>query len=688
MDTREAERAGGVRLVLTPFNAPKLVGPPMENGKPTERVLQLLQDDKVLYNRQPIAVVVAETLEQAEHAAALVRVRYADVAKPVTDLHKGAQYTPEKIQDEDAKTVRGDLSAGKRAAYKTIEATYTTPFIFHSPMETHATTAIWEGPDKLTVYDATQGIFRVRRVLSRTFGLPVQNVRCINQFLGGGFGGKGAPWSHVPLAALAAKLTGRPVKLVLERPQTFGMVGYRPETEQKMLSAASEDGKLTAMRHDLLHNTSTFDEYIERAILMTRMLYACPNQETSARLSRVDMGTPTFTRGPGETSGSWALESIIDETAYAVGMDPLAFRLQNYTEIDPGKNKPFSSKSLRECYRIGAERFGWEKRTPAPRSMRSPDGRLLGMGMATATYPTKRGAASALARLMPDGTALVQAGTQELGTGTYTVMTQIAADALGLPVESVRFELGDTLMPENPQSSGSQTAASTGSAVRDTCVALKRAAIQVAINHPASPLHGLTENDIAAQNGRLQSKSDATRGETYEAVVKRNGGPLEVRQQSKPGEEHDKYSMHSFGAVFAEVLVDPLLGETRVSRITGVYGVGKVLNAKTCRSQILGGMVFGVGMALMEDGQMDRRTGRLINANLAEYHVPTNADIPTPDIHFVDEYDPHINPIGAKGAGEIGTTGIVAAIGNAIFHATGVRVRDLPITPDKLLRPA
>jgi xanthine dehydrogenase YagR molybdenum-binding subunit len=419
--------------------------------------------------------------------------------------------------------------------------------------------------------------------------------------------------------------------------------------------------------------------------MQTRMLYESPNQETDHALVRLNVGSPTFMRAPGESTGTYALESAMDELAVALKMDPLALRLKNYAERDPESGHPWSSKALRECYQIAAERFGWSRRTPEPRSMR--DGNwLVGWGMATATYPARTQGSSAVARILPDGRAWVRAGTQEIGTGTYTIMTQLAADALGLPPEHVRFELGDTDMPPTPVSAGSFTAASTGTSVHEASTAARRKIVQLAIADRASPLFGAAESDVVVDDGRMALASDASRGETYAALIARQGGtPIEVRVDSKPGPESQQYSMHAFGTVFAEVRVDPDLGQIRVPRIVTAHGVGRVLNAKTARSQIISGVVWGVGMALLEETLIDPRNGRYMNADLAEYHVPVNADIDTIDVTLVDEKDPYVNPIGVKGAGEIGITGVAAAIANAVYHATGKRVRELPITLDKLL---
>jgi xanthine dehydrogenase YagR molybdenum-binding subunit len=400
------------------------------------------------------------------------------------------------------------------------------------------------------------------------------------------------------------------------------------------------------------------------------------------------LGTPTFMRAPGEASGSYALDCAMDELAYELHMDPLDLRLKNYTERDPGKDLPFSSKSLRQCYEIGAERFGWRDRNPQPRSMRQGS-KLVGWGMATATYPTNRSPAECAATLLPDGTALFRSGTQDLGTGTYTVMTQVAADALGVPVDRVRFELGNSQMPEAPVSGGSTTVASVAPAVQAAGTALRLKLIGIAAADERSPLFGATADqigvDATSDGGELYLLDEPARREGMQAIAARHGGPVEVTARAEPGDEKQKYSMHAFGAVFVEVTVDEDLGEIRVPRVVGVYGVGKLMNEKTGYSQLMGGIVWGIGLALFEETMIDKRAGRAVNGNLAEYHVPTNADIQAIDVQIVDEDDPHVNPLGAKGIGEIGITGVGAAIANAVFHATGKRVRDLPITLDKLL---
>ncbi len=686
-DTAAAERAPGVLAVYTPANAPKLPTSDKALLKPPEgRKLTTLQDDKVYYNGQPIGLVVADTLEHAMAAAELVRFAY-DAERPELDMAtapRGKTDNGRPGGNEPPSSNRGDVDAGLAAAPVRLDHTYTTPIEQHNPMELHATLSVWNG-DHVTLYDATQGIFGVRNTVAKAFQLPPENVRVVSYFVGGGFGSKGSAWSHVLLSALAAKQLGRPVKLVLTRKQMFGPVGARPRTVQRVELGATRDGQLTALRHVSTSNTSMLEDWLEPSAVSTRILYAVPNCQTDHALARLNVGTPTFMRAPGEASGTFAVESAMDELSYALQMDPVALRLRNYAEQDPESGKPWSSKSLRQCYQEGMERFGWSRRAPEPRA--TTDGRwLVGYGMATATYPARRGKAQALARIFPDGRGWVLAGSQDIGTGTYTVMTQVAADALGLPPERVRFELGDTLMPENPGSGGSRTAASTGSAVQAAARGARRAATQMAILDPASPLHGAREEDVRVADGRMFLAADPGRGETYAQLIARHGNrPIEALETAQPGDEAKQYSMHSFGAVFTEVRVDRDLGEVRVPRVLGVYGVGNRLNAKTAHSQLVGGIVFGIGMALMEEVHVDPHLGRYVNSDLANYHVPVNADVREVDVHFVDEHDPYVNPLGIKGIGEIGITGLSASIANAVYHATGKRVRDLPLTPDKLL---
>ena len=690
IDDSAAREVPGVLLVMTHENAFRL---PQKTkyGKiqpPVGRRLTLLQEDEVHYNNQPIAVVVADTYERAREAGARLRIEYE--RKPaVLDFEQAKQavHPPDKVLAEDTDTKRGDLHAGLLSGSARIDVTYTTPIEHHNPLETHATIAEWQG-DRLILHDSTQYMKGVQRIVASIFDIPPENVTAICPYVGGGFGCKGSAWSHVVLAAMAAKQVGRPVKLSLDRNQMFGPVGCRPNTEQRMRMAALPDGRLTASAHDTIAYTSMFEDWIEPCGLVTRMMYESPNQETSHRLARMHLGTPTFMRAPGEATGSYAQDCAIDELAHELHMDPLELRLKNYTERDPAKDLPFSSKSLRQCYEIGAERFGWRDRNPQPRSMRQGN-KLVGWGMATASYPTNRMPAECAATLLPVGTALFRSGTHDLGTGTYTVMTQVAADALGVPIDRVRVELGHSQMPEAPVSGGSMTVASVAPAVQAAGMALRLKLLGIAAADERSPLFGATADEVGVDattdGGELYLLDEPARREAMQSIAARHGGPVEVTARAEPGDEKQKYSMHAFGAVFVEVTVDEDLGEIRVPRVVGVYGVGKLMNEKTGYSQLMGGIVWGISLALFEETMIDKRAGRAVNGNLAEYHVPTNADIQSIDVQIVDEDDPHVNPLGAKGIGEIGITGVGAAIANAVFHATGKRVRDLPVTLDKLL---
>jgi xanthine dehydrogenase YagR molybdenum-binding subunit len=577
----------------------------------------------------------------------------------------------------------GDYDAGAAAGEVRVDAVYGTPMEHHNPMEPHATVADWQG-DRLTLYDATQYVSGVRETVAKTLGIPADDVRVVDPFVGGGFGCKGSTWSHVVLAAMAARQVGRPVRIVLARPQMFGPVGGRPQTEQHVVLSASREGRLTAVKHDVICHASEMEDFVEPSASPTRALYAYPNGTTTHRLATLNVGVATFQRAPGESSGSFAIESAMDELAYALRMDPIALRIANHADAEPSSGKPWSSNKLLECYRDAAARFGWSQRSPQPRSMR--DGRwLIGYGMATATYPAHRMPAEALARLMPDGTVLVQSGSQDLGTGTYTIMTQVAAETLGVPVQRVRFELGDTAMPHAPVSGGSMTAASVGPAVQSACRALRHALIARAAQDSRSPVYGASPDAVAIDGGFFVMRSDPRKREPIEALAVRNGAPIEARAGAKPGEEEKHYASRSFGAVLAEVRVDEALGIVRVPRVVATYAVGRLMNAKTARSQLEGGIVWGLGMALFEKSLLDERYGRYANSNLAEYHVPVNADVGVIDVRFVDENDTVFSPLGARGIGEIGITGVPAAVASAVHHATGRRIRELPITLDKLI---
>jgi xanthine dehydrogenase YagR molybdenum-binding subunit len=679
VDHTAALKVRGVLAVISNQNAPKLAKDPAEvqPGAPADRVLQVFQHNRVLYANQPVAVAVAETLEAAREAASLIRVRYA-AEKPIVNLEAGMpnSYIPPKVGGggDPGNKQRGSFDQGMREAEMSISEVYRTAFHTHNPLEPHATLAAWDDPDRLTLYDCSQGIFGDRKRMAELFGLQPEDVHVITLFLGGGFGSKGPTWSHSVICAMAARIVGRPVKLVLRRPQMFGPVGFRSETRQAIALGAKLDGALTAVKNDTTTHTSTFDEFAETATLPSRMLYATPNNWAIQRLVRSDIGTPSYTRAPGEAPGTFSLEVAMDELAYKLNIDPIELRLKNYAEHDQDKELPWSTKSLRECYQRGAERFGWAKRPMQPRSLR--DGNvLIGWGMATAVYPARRSPASARARWNPDGSVIVEAGTQDLGGGTQTIMTQVAADTLGVPVSKVTFRLGDTKYPETPVSGGSQTAATAGTAVYQAISALKEAVVEMSGGAPAEIV--VVENEVVIRReGTSQTLKD---------LLAKSGRPYVEAQAKTQSNDAKKYASYSFGAQFAEVRVDADLGQIFVSRMVGVFAPGRILNAKTARSQFMGGMIWGISLALLETTVYDERLGRIVNNNLAEYHVPTNADVGQLDISWVEEFDPQVSPIGAKGIGEIGITGSAAAVANAIFHATGRRVRETPITPDKLI---
>jgi xanthine dehydrogenase YagR molybdenum-binding subunit len=639
-DTRAAQAIPGVLAVLTYENAPRL--------QPHSRAeLAVLQSNAVAYRGQFVALVVAETLEVARQAADTVVVHYEEQSHSVVlnadsnDLYKPDHVNPAYETD----TSSGDVEAALASAAVSIDHTYTTPAYHNNPLEPHATVARW-GSDGVTLYDSNQGSHMIRDIVAQVFALEPERVRVISPYVGGGFGSKGTAHPHVILTVMAAQVVGRPVKFALTRQHMFAVAGYRTPTIQRIRLGADNDGRLTAIAHDVVEQTSTLQEFAEQTALATRMMYAAPNRSTTHRLARLDVPTPAWMRAPGECPGMYALESAMDELAIACRLDPIELRIRNEPDIDPETGHPFSSRGLVACLREGAQRFGWQSRNPTPGN--HADGRwLIGSGVAASTYPTRRRPSTATVRVNHEGHYSVLIDASDIGTGAWTILTQIAADALETSVERVHLEIGDTQLPQASLAGGSMGTASWGTAIVGAARKLR---------------------------ARLQEEH---------GVIPTGG--LEATYEGEENPEAKRFAMHAFGAQFAEVRVNRDTGEVRVPRLLGVFAVGHIMNAKLARSQLLGGMTMGLSMTLHEESVMDSRFGDYVNHDFAEYHIATNADVGSIDIAWIDEDDPYINPMGAKGIGEIGIVGTAAAIANAVYSATGVRIRDLPITLDKLL---
>lgn len=687
IDTKEAQALPGVIAIITHQNAPKLPFKPIpkeqkfSTASPGEYP-QTLYTDKIYFYGQPVAVTVAETLEQAEQAASLVRIEYEpeDHSVSVEQVADGQLITPKNRQDKS----RGNPEAALANAEVSIDVNYKVPTEHHNPIEPHATIAVWSG-DNLKLYDKTQWVKSVQQHLGSVFGIPESNIEVISPFIGGAFGCAGRIWQQTTIAPIAAKVVNRPVKLVLSRKQMFSMTGHRPYTAQRIAMGASKDGKLTSIIHEAIGEAASFETYTENVLNASRFLHACPNVQTKYRLAKLDISAPTFMRAPGEAQGVYALESALDELSYELGIDPLELRQINYAESDPETNLPWSEKALRECYTKGAEAMGWSQRNPEPRSM-SENGILIGYGIATGTYPMLRMQSAAKARILNDGTAVVQSAASDMGPGTYTTMTIIASESLGIPSDRITFELGDSNFPFAPPHGGSMTTASVGSAVKAACEKVRSQALALAKQQSGSPLARTKDNDLKAAEGKLFDSQNSSEGISYAEILAQAGEKsIEAEATSAPGDEKQKFSMHSFSATFVEVRVDELLGDINVTRVVSAVDVGQIINPKTAKSQTIGGVVGGIGMALQEHTYLDSRYGNYVNANLGEYHVPVNADIPEIEAIFCGEPDYNANPLGARGIGEIAIVGTAAAIANAIYHATGKRVRDLPITPDKVI---
>jgi xanthine dehydrogenase YagR molybdenum-binding subunit len=665
IDPAAAVRDGGVLRVLTDFGGVKL---PYDIRQ-------------VSCFGQPVAVVVGTTLEAAMHGAALVDVRYQP-APQLTNVD-----APQADQKPGSRTrdyARGNADDALRSAAAVTDLRYSIERNNHNPMELPSTVASWDG-DRLTVWDKVQSISGAQKAYADALGVAGDQVRVISPFVGGAFGSAGTTWPHQLLAAFAARQMRRPVKLVLSRKQMYSGIGYRPTSRQRMAIGADGSGHISAIVHEAHTETSRYNAYEDNLMTAPRFVYGSPNMRSTYRVVPLDINPPTFMRGPGATTGAFALESAIDDLAYRLGMDPIELRLRNEPDRDLSDNLPFSTRRLADCLRQGGATFGWSRRNPKPRSTRDGN-QLIGTGVAAAAYHTSRSQCAALARINADGTADVQCGTSDMGPGTYTSMTQVAADALGMPMSRVRFALGDSRFPEAPSHSGSRTMASAGSAVLTTANMLRDRFIRTAVVDPASPLNGFRPEDVSVSDGRMFHAGDPARGESYQDLLqRRRWGNLDAQQTWTPDDADQRYSMSAYGAVFAEVGVDEALGTVRIRRVYACYDAGRIINPMLAHSQAVGGMVGGIGMALLEGTHLDYRDGRIVNANMSDYLVPVNADVPALDAAFLPGEDKIADPLGVKGLGELVIVGVPAAIANAVFNATGKRVTDLPITLEELL---
>jgi xanthine dehydrogenase YagR molybdenum-binding subunit len=665
VDSSAALEHKGVLRVLTDFRGVALPFDPAQ----------------VAFFGQPVAVVVASTLEAAAHGASVVKVRLSTAAQ-LTDI--GSPEATQRPGPRQPDYTRGDPDGVLGGAHVVTDLRYSIARNNHNPMELPSTTASWDG-DHLTVWDKVQGVNSAQQSFAKAFGIPADNVRVISPFVGGGFGSAGSTWPHQILAAFAARQMRQPVKLVLTRKQMYSGIGYRPTSRQRLAIGADPSGTITAMIHEGHTETARYQLFEDNITGPAKFLYSCPNMRSTYRVVPLDVNLPCPMRGPGATPGTFVLESAMDDLAYRLGMDPIELRLRNEPDHDQSTGMPFSTRRLTDCLKQGAASFGWSGRNPTPRSDRDGN-ELVGIGMAAAGYHTNRSDADALARVNADGTADVCSATSDMGPGTYTSMTQVAADALGLPMPKVRFALGDSRYPKAPSHSGSRTMASVGSAVFTAANALRDRFIRTAVVDPGSPLNGAAPRDVAVSDGRMFRTDDPARGETYQDLLRRRGWPsLDTQQTWTAGDADKRFSIYAYGAVFAEVGVDQSLGQIRVRRIFGCYDAGRIINPKLAHSQAIGAMVMGTGMALLERSQLDYRDGRVVNANMSDYLVPVNADMPPLDAIFLPGEDTIADPIGVKGLGELVIVAVPPAIANALFNATGKRITDLPITLDKLL---
>ena len=687
IDAGDALAVAGVLDVFTHEHRPKLASSDdkyKDEVAPAGSPFRPLYDDQIHFSGQPVALVVAEEFEIARFAASLVRVEYEQEVH-VTDFE--AQREHAKVSKQDgapAPITRGrPVEAFEQAAVR-IEAEYRMPVEHHNPMETFAATAVWEGEDQITIFDKTQGPQNSRNYVADVLGMPRDKVRVLSPFVGGAFGAGLRPQYQLPLAALAARALKRSVRVNLTRQQMFTL-GYRSANIQKLALGAGNDGSLASFRHDVVAMTSQFEDFERDFVNWSSRLYRCANSALSQKLVKLDQNTPCDMRGPGGAEGSYGIECAMDELAYAVKIDPLELRLINYSDKDQIEDLPFSSKQLRECYRQGAERFGWSKRNPQPRSMRDGN-ELVGWGMATGIWEAMQMKASAKAVITANGSVEIASATADIGPGTYTMMTQLAAEMLGVPLDNVTAKLGDSALPDAPVEGGSFTTSSVGSAIQAACRAVQEELLGLAQRMAGSPLTGAKLDDVVFAEGKIRRRDDEHREVSVADVMRAGNADRIEKEASAEPKGNGKYAHFTHSAVFAEVKIDEQLGVIRVTRVVNAVAAGRILNPQIAESQILGAVVGGIGMALHEETLTDHRFGRFMTHNLADYHVPVNADVHSIDVFFVEEKDEEINPLGVKGVGEIGIVGTAAAIANAVYHATGRRVRDLPITLDKLMR--
>ncbi|SHJ28230.1 xanthine dehydrogenase YagR molybdenum-binding subunit [Hymenobacter daecheongensis DSM 21074] len=691
IDAAEVLALPGVLQVFSHENVPMLAlldRSYKDDVAPGGSPFRPLHDAEIKFSQQPVALVVADTFELARYAASVLKIEYETVAHE-TDLEtkRGEGFEPGtgKTGFVPPPPPRGNPDKEFENAVHRIDQEYVHGTQHHNPMEMFGTTAEYLDGGKLNVYDKTQGALNSQRYIRQIFGLSKDDARVISKYTGGGFGSGLRPQYQLFMAVLAALELKKSVRVSLTRQQMFSF-GHRPHTLQTVKLGTNADGSLAALHHHALHETSRFEDYTENVVNWSGMLYQCDNVKLGYQLAKLDVYTPQDMRAPGAATGLFALEVAMDEMAYAAGLDPLEFRLRNYADRDQNLDKPFSSKKLRECYHEGAAKFGWEERNPAPRSMRQGN-MLVGYGMATGVWDASQQKAGAKVSLSADGKLTVQSATNEIGTGTYTIMTQVAAEYLGLPLEAVDFQLGDTDFPAAPVQGGSWTAASVGTAVKNACEALGEKLLKLAQQMEGSPLKDAKFEDVEFVNGQLRLRLDPGQAVVVRDIVQASGETkVEADATAMPNLIKQKqYSLHAHNAVFVEVQIDEELGTLHVTRVVNAVAAGRIMNPKTARSQVLGSVVWGLSMALMEETVMDHQFGRYVNHNYAEYHIPVCADIHDIDVLFVEEEDDIVNPLGVKGIGEVGMLGVAAAITNAVYHATGKRIRELPIMIDKLL---